>query len=406
LVRDAHIPIVMTEVDEKVWAWTNRGRFEMPDQAGEIFSPDHPHLPHVARDFTKLCFHRDGGNFVICGWQNDATPVTFVLENGAHGGPGPNETSGFFVVPADAPFPDPENGIIRPLTLRRMAQRVLHRTSAHRADSYRNRPENVVRLATYNVHSCIGLDGRLSPSRIARVLATASPDIVALQEIDVLHDRSRFVHQAEKIARALNMELHFHPSFEVEEGQYGNAILSRFPLEVMRAGPLPALDKRQQPRGALWVQVDVGGRPLQVLTTHLGLSSTERALQVEELLGQEWLDHPDCREPFVVCGDMNMLPGSKAYRRMTARLRDVQKSIERYQPQRTWFAPFPLTRIDHVFVGESLRVMQIDIPRTRLSRVASDHLPLVVDLELPPAENATRRRGETEKRREEERARG
>jgi endonuclease/exonuclease/phosphatase family metal-dependent hydrolase len=385
LVSEARIPLVLAPIDGTVWAWNKTGRYRMPDEAAEVLAPDHPHLPDVAHDLTKLCFHADAGQFLISGWQNDQMPVSFVGENGAHGGPGPRETSGFFIVPPDAPLPSAEHGIFRPLTLRRMAQRVLERGPLGEADAYQTRSDDVVRIATYNIHSCVGLDGRLSPSRIARVLATASPDIIALQEVDVSHNRSGLVHQAEQVARALNMEMHFHPSFELKEGQYGNAILSRFPMRLRRAGELPCGDRPCEPRGALWVEVDVPSGPLQVITTHLGLSSAERARQVDELLGPRWLGHPDCRGPLVFCGDLNAMPGSGVYRSIASRLRDVQTSIDRHRPQRTWFGPFPLTRIDHMFLNGRLQAREIHIPRTRLARVASDHLPMVVDVELQQA---------------------
>jgi endonuclease/exonuclease/phosphatase family metal-dependent hydrolase len=209
-----------------------------------------------------------------------------------------------------------------------------------------------------------------------------SPDVVALQEVDVRRDRSGLIDQAELIAHALEMELDFHPSFEIEEGQYGNAILSRLPMRRRRAAALPRRNSRHEPRAALWVEVDVGGRRLNVLMAHLGTSASERLLQVEDLLGPHWLQHPDCRSPAVLCGDFNVLPGSRAYRRLTAELRDVQVVAEGHHPLRTWFGPFPLTRIDHVFIGDRLRVRQVHIPRTSLARVASDHLPLAVDLQI------------------------
>jgi endonuclease/exonuclease/phosphatase family metal-dependent hydrolase len=272
-----------------------------------------------------------------------------------------------------------------------MAQRVLKRRRSAtdrrtKSGSGRDRAEHLLRIVTYNIHGCIGLDGRLSPSRIARVLAMTDPDIVALQEVDVRRDRSGLTHQAELIAHALEMELDFHPSFEIEEGQYGNAILSRLPMRRRRAAPLPRLNSRHEPRAALWVEVDVGSRPLQVVMAHLGTASAERLLQVDELLGRRWLDNPECHEPLVLCGDFNVLPGSRVYRRLTRRLRDVQTVAEGHHPLRTWFGPFPLTRIDHVFIGQQLRVRQVHIPRTSLARVASDHLPLGVDLEIPPAQ--------------------
>jgi endonuclease/exonuclease/phosphatase family metal-dependent hydrolase len=387
LVAAARVPLVLAAIEGRVLAWTRSGRFRMPEEANRVLPADHPFLQDAARDLSRLCTHPDAGTFLISGWRGEAPPLSFVSENGAHGGPGPNECSGFAMLPADITLP-PE-GTFRPGVLRGMAQRVLkrRRSAKDRRPALRrghDRDDNLLRIVTYNIHGCIGLDGRLSPSRIARVLAMTDPDIVALQEVDVRRDRSGLAHQAELIAHALEMELDFHPSFEIEEGQYGNAILSRLPMRRRRAAPLPRLNPRREPRAALWVEVDVGGPPLHVVMAHLGTSSAERLLQIDELLGPCWLEHPECREPLVLCGDFNVLPGSRVYRRLARRLRDVQTVAEGHHPLRTWFGPFPLTRIDHVFIGEQLRVRQVHIPRTSLARVASDHLPLGVDLEILP----------------------
>jgi endonuclease/exonuclease/phosphatase family metal-dependent hydrolase len=216
-------------------------------------------------------------------------------------------------------------------------------------------------------------------------LAATAPDVIALQELDVSRGRSGLVDQAQQIAKALEMELHFHPSFQIEEERYGNAVLSRLPMKLVQAGPLPHDGRVREPRGALWVEISVSKTRLQFLTTHLGTAPAERVAQVEDLLSANWLDHPDCHGPVILCGDFNAMPGSRAYRQVTSRLRDAQLILERHRPRRTWFAPLPLTRIDHVFVNDHLEVKRIDVPRTQLSRFASDHLPLVVDVEVIPS---------------------
>ena len=92
---------------------------------------------------------------------------------------------------------------------------------------------------TYNVHRCLGSDGTTSPSRIAEVLASCEPDIVALQELDVNRARSGGVDQAEAIARELGMHMHFHPAFEVLDERYGDALLTARPVTLLRAERLP-----------------------------------------------------------------------------------------------------------------------------------------------------------------------
>ena len=85
-------------------------------------------------------------------------------------------------------------------------------------------------LMTYNVHSCVGKNGKASPSLIAEVIAHYNPDVAALQELDIGLIRSGRIDQAQIIAKDLKMDFHFHPSLSIEKGHYGNAILSRHPM--------------------------------------------------------------------------------------------------------------------------------------------------------------------------------
>jgi len=185
-----------------------------------------------------------------------------------------------------------------------------------------------------------------------------------------------------RIAKALEMHYHFFPSVEVEEEQYGNAVLSRFPMRLVQAAALPSLPDREdlEPRGALWVAIDTGEVELQLINTHLGLNRTEQLSQMETLLGPDWLKHSSCRGPVVVLGDFNAPPRSKVCRRIQAVMRDVQEELEGHQPRATWFARLPLRRIDHIFVGSGIEVVRVQVARTALEKKASDHLPLTTDI--------------------------
>jgi endonuclease/exonuclease/phosphatase family metal-dependent hydrolase len=242
-----------------------------------------------------------------------------------------------------------------------------------------------ITVMTYNVHSGVGVDGKLSPLRIARVIEESHPDLVALQELDSGLVRSEMVDQAHLIARTLEMSYHFHASLRVEEGGYGNAILSRTPLRLIKAGPLPAEPVHPffERRGAVWVETELEGTTLQIITTHFGLDRRERARQAEAITGPEWLGHPDCRLPVVLCGDFNALPRSPVYRRLSRQLRDAQRALRWTRPRGTFPVQLPLMRIDHLFHSPDLKVLGVSVPRTSLTRLASDHLPLVVTLELP-----------------------
>lgn len=201
------------------------------------------------------------------------------------------------------------------------------------------------------------------------MLAGCSPDVVCLQEVDVHRKRSRFSHQAQEIADKLEMYCHFESSLDLAEGAYGNAILSRFPLKLVRYARLPK--PRGFPiesRGALWVTFE--GLPLHLINTHLGLLPFERIQQVREILS--WVEHSE--GPHVLCGDFNCLPGSREHQLLEKRLRDavVGKRLPTF-----W-----LWRLDHVFCSPELKVAGCSVPLSRTSRLASDHLPLVVDFQL------------------------
>lgn len=239
-----------------------------------------------------------------------------------------------------------------------------------------------VRLVTYNVHGCVGTDGRRSAARVAEALAAFAPDVIALQELDVRRARSGREDQPSIIARALCMDAHFCPAFTAGDEHYGNALLSRYPLRLRRAESLPRRGV-SEPRGAMWATLDVGGSSLQVVNTHLGLDPRERVEQVRALLGRRWVGDPGFQGPAVVCGDLNAMPATRAYRMLTARLRDAQRLSPQRWPQRTFPSGWPAFRIDHILVDEALRVEETSALVTPLTRVASDHLPLLATLVLP-----------------------
>ena len=240
-----------------------------------------------------------------------------------------------------------------------------------------------LRILTYNVRRCYGLDGRYAPERIAEVIAESEPDVVALQELDVNRLRSGGIDQAVAIASALRMNVHFHPAMRVVEELYGDAVLSALPLRLVKADALPGVFRRphREPRGALWAEVEVEGTPVQIINTHFGLLPGERMKQAEALLGPHWLGHEACREPLILVGDFNSVPSSRSYRKLASRLRDAQ-ARPGIRPYPTFPSRWPLLRIDHVFVSEAVEIEDVRTVRSAASRVASDHVPLCVDLRI------------------------
>ena len=381
LVQRAAIPLVCAaDGPGRARGWTAQGAFALPDEAAAVIGADHPYGNSVAADLVAVCHHRDAGDLVISGWHRDEA-VSFTHENGAHAGPGPRETDAFLLAPVDTPLPAASEEGRRFLDVRAAAFAVIDRRGP-RLVPRRANGDATVRIITYNVHSCVGMDEVLSPERIARVIARHDPDIVALQELDVGRPRTGGVDQAHEIARHLGMDLQFHPTITVAEERFGDAVLSRLPMREVRAGTLPPLPGRGlEPRGALWVEIDVGnGRRLQVINTHLSLHPRERRLQVDALLGPQWLGDPRAAHDAVLCGDFNAMAWFPTCRSIATRLRDIHAGLPNRRPPNTWGGRFPIARIDHVFIDPRLEVVHVDVPRDQWSQVASDHRPLVVDL--------------------------
>jgi endonuclease/exonuclease/phosphatase family metal-dependent hydrolase len=389
LAQTHKIPVVLNrEGSRMVRARTDTGEFLIPRDCALLFGSQHPFIDSIGDDLVRLCEHADAGDFVLLGWRDGTTPMTFATENGAHAGLTPEETNGFALLPADAPLAEREHAYLRPTDLRNAALQHLGRSGQK---PYITRKRNLatqvdtLRVMTYNVHSCIGMDGKLDAERIARVISRARPDVVALQELDVGRMRTEGMDQAHLIARYLEMDFHFHPALHLEEERYGDAILTHLPERLIKAGALPGLaDKPNlEPRGALWVAVELNGQEIQIINTHLGLYPRERLAQVTALLGSDWLAHEQCRAPVILCGDFNALPSSPVCRQIAERLKDVQTETRGHRPKHTYSGRFPTVRIDHIFISPGLEVMEIEVPGSELARVASDHLPLVAELRFP-----------------------
>ncbi|KQS54307.1 endonuclease [Brevundimonas sp. Leaf363] len=238
------------------------------------------------------------------------------------------------------------------------------------------------RLLTYNVHRCVGVDRKLDVERIAAVIAEHEPDIVCLQELDVGRARTGHVDQARAIADRLSMSSRFHPAMRVEAELYGDAILTPWPERLVKAGALPSIKgvPGLEPRGALWSEIDFGGVKLNVLNTHLGLVPREQRLQAAALTSREWLGA--CEGPTILTGDFNATSITRPYQALTRKLADAQRVLGVKPTVKTFPSGFPAIRIDHFFISPQVRPTRVHAPFSPLDRMASDHLPLILDFEL------------------------
>lgn len=234
-----------------------------------------------------------------------------------------------------------------------------------------------LRVMTYNVHSCVGTDAKVQPERIAEVIARANPDLVAVQELDVCQSRTRGLNQPEWLADQLGMHVHFTAARACDDGHYGNAILSRYPFTVLSEGGL--LRRKGEQRAVQWLKVALGHRTVSVMNTHLSIHYRERLLQIDQLLGAEWRAMIEEDVPLIICGDFNASPLSPVYRRLRKDLVDAQRANGKHASA-TWPSRLPLFRLDYVFASPTFEVTRSEVLRDSLSRIASDHLPLVVEL--------------------------
>ena len=244
-----------------------------------------------------------------------------------------------------------------------------------------------LRVMTYNIHSCIGLDKEVNPERIASVIKEAQPDIVALQEVDKGIPRTRHQDQAQTLAEMLTMNAHFFPVVSSGSQKYGLAVLSRFKSTNVHCDWLPILYPKLklnlQRRGCMRAIFQTPAGPVHFFNTHLSLYRLERRRQLQALLGNDWLAGAPSDSAIIFCGDLNAGPFSPVYLRLSRLLSDVQKGLQdSARPKATFPARRPLLRIDHMFVSSNLKVLNLKVPKTTESRLASDHLPIVADLEL------------------------
>jgi endonuclease/exonuclease/phosphatase family metal-dependent hydrolase len=387
LVTQGKVPGVLLRAENGQITWFHaRGETRVPDEVPALLPHPEAMREEIARDLVTFCENANSGDLILLGWCPWERPWTFAPERGAHAGPGPEETQGFVLLPARTRLPAGTEHFIRPAALRSAALQHLGRHDVPRAVANTAKKPKL-RVMTYNVHGCGGMDGRVSPRRVARVIGAYDADIVALQEIDLGRRRSRAEDQAALIARELNLNQVFCPTVTHGEEHYGHALLTPWPVEVIKRARLPADPNKlsREPRAALWARVTIDGRAVNVITTHLGLGLAERAAQVEALLGPEWIGGLPEDEPAILCGDFNLPPGTAPYRRIVARLGDAQLILPGHRALRTFSSARPFMRIDHIFLTPHFEARGILVPRTDLTRISSDHLPLVADLQLRPS---------------------
>jgi phospholipase D1/2 len=228
-------------------------------------------------------------------------------------------------------------------------------------------------VASYNVHGCVGSDGRLDVARVARVIGELDADAVGLQEVYAYGATG--TRQLAQLARLAGMHPVAGVTLRRERAEYGNALLLRdATLVAARRRDLSVLP--HEPRGALAVEVGWRERRLHLVVAHLGLRAAERRRQVHELI--RWLEsyvaQPEL--PTLLMGDLN------EWRPWVRPLREIAAHLRPGPRVRSFPARLPVLPLDRMYVAGDARLVQLRAHRSRLARRASDHLPVSAWLEI------------------------
>jgi endonuclease/exonuclease/phosphatase family metal-dependent hydrolase len=226
-------------------------------------------------------------------------------------------------------------------------------------------------VLSYNIHRGVGLDRRLDLARIADVIAEAAPDIVGLQEV-IREEGAAGADQAEYLAGKLGMALVMGETRAHGAGTYGNAVLTRLP--VLGSERRDLSHGGREPRGCLRVDLDAKGTPLHVFNCHFGLGLAERRAQLAEL-GRFLRDSNRLAGPRVVVGDFNEWHRGPITRGLRREFSSPMRRMRRTHP-----SMFPLFALDRIYWDVEIQGREFHVHRSRLARVASDHLPVVARL--------------------------
>ncbi len=233
---------------------------------------------------------------------------------------------------------------------------------------------NEITVASYNIHKCVGTDGRFDPARIAAVIAELDADVVAIQEADERFGRRRGLLDLDQLERQTGLSL--VPTSEKLDGHgwHGNALLMKTgSVENIRRLSLPGAE----PRGALLVDMALPAGPLRMVAAHLGLLRRSRRWQIQSIL--DAIENGPAR-PVLLLGDLNeWRPGSRssllALRPVFGPLSHEHFSFPSY---------FPVIALDRV-IGSPGLVAKLEVHNSPLAQVASDHLPLKARIDIGAA---------------------
>ncbi len=229
------------------------------------------------------------------------------------------------------------------------------------------------RITSYNVHKCKGVDWRVSSHRIADVIRETESDIIAVQEI--------LYSQAEAVSSRLDVPFFFGAARQHAEEPYGNAVFTGVPVLSSESYDLTA--RVREPRQCIRASLGLSGAiPLHFFAVHLGTSFLERREQARLLVSEKILERADVKGARIVAGDFNEWTRGLATRMLREHLRSADIALH-LKRRKTYPGAFPFLHLDHIYYDPVFYLREMRLIRTRLSLLASDHLPLVADFEVP-----------------------
>lgn len=233
-----------------------------------------------------------------------------------------------------------------------------------------------ITVATYNIHDAVGTDGVRDVERIARAITETGAGIIALQEVSGPGDTaSEKPDDFSRLATAFGGHAVEGPALQNDDRRYGNLLLSRWPVRDWRVADLahPA----REPRNAIMATIASPDGPLRVVASHFGLRHRERRAQAELIAA---LAAQEGEMPTVILGDFNdWLPFSPVVRLLS---RSLGRHIGAVRRMPTFPSRLPLLALDRILVNDRVRLRSVRVPATPLARTASDHRPLVAEVEI------------------------
>jgi endonuclease/exonuclease/phosphatase family metal-dependent hydrolase len=229
---------------------------------------------------------------------------------------------------------------------------------------------NGLNVMSFNIHHGKDKFGYYNLKQIGKLIADHQIDIVGLQEVDKYVVRSKFEDQVKKMATETSMYYAFAPNMRVMGAEYGNAILSKYPIESYQNVKLPGFREK---RGLLISKINVGDQTINFLVTHLGLTKEEKLNQFNVL--KQYVEY--LGEKTILVGDFNSRPDHEGIHHMRYQLVDAAADTENYH-QHTYDGIVIKSRIDYIFISPDMKSIGYKVLETNIS----DHLPVIASIQI------------------------